>query len=487
MKNFKRIASIVMLAMFCCVLKPVSANAQDIVSPPIVVGVSINESEPIVIYNDWPMLVDVVIFNENAYQKNVPVILSPAWKNSLHFVIRNFQGEIVSWPFHIVSTANADIVLDSLFYAEVGYWLEPNETNQISPGQYELPAILDSSAYPGLGSNVLSAGSGPLEIHISDEPGSLTLEQKTDKDILFANLNLIKEDNKKALEYLSGILEYNPTDLGALSMTGYILESEGDYGGALYAYSRALEICYSVDPTPDTPPVELLRAQNALYYKLDTSASFVVTLSAKDTTHPLYQQGSPLTYYVDNIPARELRLMRGKTYTFYMKDIPTDDPLYFSTNVKGGGLEPYTESVSGTPAVSNGTATITVSENTPKVLYYQSSKNEYVGWRMDIIDNNIVTSVPENNVTHFKGYSLSVAYPNPFNSSTCIQYTIPKASTVRITVYDIRGKQVAILVDEKKEAGSYQVEWNPQLPSGVYSYRIQAGEFRDSKKMLLLR
>jgi hypothetical protein len=289
------------------------------------------------------------------------------------------------------------------------------------------------------------------------------------------------------MEYLSGIMGYNPTDLRALTLVGYLLEDEGDYGGALYAYSKGLEIFYLANPNPVEPPLELLRAQKSLYYKLETSASFIITRAAKDSTHPAYQLGSPNAYYVDNIPARELYLQRGRTYTFFLKDLPTTDSMYFSTNVKGGSLEPYTEGVSGTPAVGNGTATFTVSDNTPDLLYYQSTNNEFVGWRMNITEYGNVTSVPESKAAYPKGYSLSMAYPNPFNSSTRIQYSLPKAANVRLTVYDIRGKQVAILVDEKKEAGSYQVEWNPELPSGVYFYRIQAGEFKDSKKMLLLR
>lgn len=277
---------------------------------------------------------------------------------------------------------------------------------------------------------------------------------------------------------------YNPTDLRTYSLIGYILENEGDYGGALYAYSKGLAIFYKANPDPAEPPLELLMAQKRLFYKLDTSTSFVVTLAAKDSTHPAYQTGSPLTYYVDNIPARELYIERGKTYTFYMNDIPSTDSLYFSTNPKGGGLGPYTDGVSGAPAAGNGTATIAVSDSTPDVLYYQSLKNEYVGWRMIIIEYGNVTPVPEINAN---GYSLSMAYPNPFNSTTRINYTIPGALKVRLTVFNIQGRQVEILVDEKKEPGSYEVQWNPHLPSGIYIYQIQAGTFRASKKMILLR
>jgi hypothetical protein len=487
MNNRKKAIFVVALMLLQCIVKPVSAKAQETVPPPIVVGVSLNGSGLPVICRGWPCLASVLIMNENAYQRNIPVSLSTTWKSSLHFVVKDSEGKIVNWPFHIVSNSDENIVLDSIAYAQIGYWLEPSETNQIPVGQYELTAILDSTAYGSLGSKVLSARSNPLTISISNEPGSLTVGQKTARDLLSANLFIFKGDDQKALEYLSGILGYNPTDLSTLTSTGSILESEGDFGGALYAYSRSLEIFYAANPDPAEPPIELLKAQKALFYKLDNSASFVVTLAAKDSAHPSYGRGSASAYSVDNIPARELELVRGRTYTFHLKNIPSSDPLYLSTSVKGGGAEPYTAGVSGTPGSSNDVVTFAVGKNTPDVLYYQSSQREYVGWRMNVTDNDNVTSVAPNNSKAPHGYSLSTAYPNPFNPSTRIQYSLQKAGNVRLTVFDILGKQVAILVDESKEAGSYQVQWNPQLPSGVYFYRLQAGEFVQTKKVILLR
>jgi hypothetical protein len=84
-------------------------------------------------------------------------------------------------------------------------------------------------------------------------------------------------------------------------------------------------------------------------------------------------------------------------------------------------------------------------------------------------------------------FSLGQNYPNPFNPSTRIQYSLPRAAHVRLTLYDILGRQVAILADGMEESGSYQIQWNANLPSGIYFYRLQAGEFLETKKMTLLR
>jgi hypothetical protein len=88
-----------------------------------------------------------------------------------------------------------------------------------------------------------------------------------------------------------------------------------------------------------------------------------------------------------------------------------------------------------------------------------------------------------------KEYRLFQNYPNPFNPSTTIRYEIPVRSHVLLSVYDVLGRKVATLVDEVKEAGRYEVLWNPSqdLPSGVYFYVLQAGSFIDTKKLVLLK
>ena len=85
-------------------------------------------------------------------------------------------------------------------------------------------------------------------------------------------------------------------------------------------------------------------------------------------------------------------------------------------------------------------------------------------------------------------FSLSQNYPNPFNPTTTIRYELPQNVKVVIKVYDIICREVKILVNEFKQAGYYKIEFNGTgLASGVYFYRIKAGEFVQSKKMVLLK
>ncbi|MCW8961279.1 MAG: T9SS type A sorting domain-containing protein, partial [Ignavibacteriaceae bacterium] len=92
-------------------------------------------------------------------------------------------------------------------------------------------------------------------------------------------------------------------------------------------------------------------------------------------------------------------------------------------------------------------------------------------------------------------------YPNPFNPSTKIKYTVPSVTlrqaqsdiVVTLKVYDILGREIATLVNEEKPAGEYEVEFNSHsgevrnLPSGIYFYQLQAGDFISTKKMILLK
>ena len=85
-------------------------------------------------------------------------------------------------------------------------------------------------------------------------------------------------------------------------------------------------------------------------------------------------------------------------------------------------------------------------------------------------------------------FSLSQNYPNPFNPSTKIKYDLPKESMVQLIIYNILGEKVAELVNTFQKAGSYNVEWNAnKFASGVYIYRIKAGDFISSKKLVLLK
>ncbi|MBT7616930.1 MAG: T9SS type A sorting domain-containing protein, partial [Calditrichaeota bacterium] len=85
-------------------------------------------------------------------------------------------------------------------------------------------------------------------------------------------------------------------------------------------------------------------------------------------------------------------------------------------------------------------------------------------------------------------FRLTGAYPNPFNSTTTILYTLPARSNVLVRVLDLTGRQLEMLINEETNAGSHQVEWSPEnLGAGVYLIQMQAGEFNTISKVMLIK
>ncbi|MBK7979950.1 MAG: T9SS type A sorting domain-containing protein [Ignavibacteriae bacterium] len=110
-----------------------------------------------------------------------------------------------------------------------------------------------------------------------------------------------------------------------------------------------------------------------------------------------------------------------------------------------------------------------------------------------VIESDVAVGIenPKNIISN--NYSLDQNYPNPFNPNTIISYTIPfngstNNSNVKLVVYDVLGKEISTLVNEQKPAGNYEVNFNAiDLPSGIYFYKLQVGNFSEIKKMTLLK
>jgi hypothetical protein len=107
-------------------------------------------------------------------------------------------------------------------------------------------------------------------------------------------------------------------------------------------------------------------------------------------------------------------------------------------------------------------------------------------WLFTTADIGSDTPPTENNTPAI--FSMSQNYPNPFNPSTVIKFSIPEQAFVKLAVYDVLGREIAFLENEIKSAGIYSVRWNAEnIPSGVYIYKITAGNFEKTMKMILLK
>ncbi|MBI4429247.1 MAG: T9SS type A sorting domain-containing protein [Ignavibacteriales bacterium] len=96
------------------------------------------------------------------------------------------------------------------------------------------------------------------------------------------------------------------------------------------------------------------------------------------------------------------------------------------------------------------------------------------------------TSVSTTDATPYE-FRLLQNYPNPFNPSTTIEYQVPNQTHVVLSVYNVLGELLNTIVDREQEAGSYRVTWQPNLPTGIYLYRMQAGDFVQVRKLVLVK
>jgi hypothetical protein len=112
--------------------------------------------------------------------------------------------------------------------------------------------------------------------------------------------------------------------------------------------------------------------------------------------------------------------------------------------------------------------------------YYSNAVFKYVGSRL-------ITSAKDEIVAP-NSFQLTQNYPNPFNPSTAIKYELPNSSNVKLSVFDVLGREVTLLVNERKEAGVHEVKFDAtNLSSGVYFYRLHAGDFVQTRRLVVLR
>ncbi|HSD62982.1 MAG TPA: T9SS type A sorting domain-containing protein, partial [Ignavibacteriaceae bacterium] len=101
--------------------------------------------------------------------------------------------------------------------------------------------------------------------------------------------------------------------------------------------------------------------------------------------------------------------------------------------------------------------------------------------------SHVVTGVKNETLNQYS-YKLEQNYPNPFNPTTRITYSIPERNNVTLKVYNMLGQEVTTLVNTTKDAGQYEVNFDAaKLASGLYIYKLQAGNFTESRKMMLLK
>ena len=170
-------------------------------------------------------------------------------------------------------------------------------------------------------------------------------------------------------------------------------------------------------------------------------------------------------------------------FRIFYQNINGDQPLSISegsTKLLDLTLPGNTDST-GLDILSN---KVTLTGGTHSITFTGGNFNfDYV----QLIKDSVVAGVVDRNVQPIS-FSLSQNYPNPFNPTTNINFSVAKASNVKLIIYNILGQQVATLINNYMNAGTYTYQFNAaNLASGVYLYSLEAGSFRMNKKMILLK
>ena len=140
---------------------------------------------------------------------------------------------------------------------------------------------------------------------------------------------------------------------------------------------------------------------------------------------------------------------------------------------------------------TNGTADFSIVIDQNGIIQYRGNGVD-VSAITSVIDGLLVMDITKPQQVPDQ-FLLEQNYPNPFNPSTTIRYSLPELSDVRLTIYNILGQQVRVLVNETQSAGVYTIQWNGhdaigrQVATGVYLYRLQAGKHVAVRKMIFAK
>jgi hypothetical protein len=186
-----------------------------------------------------------------------------------------------------------------------------------------------------------------------------------------------------------------------------------------------------------------------------------------DTTTNIANAWGNVVYHANSIPC--LRVMQHARYTYVSYD--TSGHLLYSYN-----SEDFT-----TNFIGAGFTFLVTLTNTPEPtgnIYGGTASGDFLG------RTGVVNETPNLPID----FTVAQNYPNPFNARTTIQYDLPTSADVKLEIFDILGRRIDVLAQGEQEAGNHSVVWDGEnRGSGIYLYRIQAGNLSETKKMQLLK
>lgn len=228
----------------------------------------------------------------------------------------------------------------------------------------------------------------------------------------------------------------------------------------------------------------LMDALWATDYELDIPVKWMMAPFSNDWMSSVFASFDPVAIESVGYDFLRAEFTPARGAGTYPQMNATDDYLHQAADTTNwpAGIR-YDPENDGTVLASLGTH-----EHWDDSLHRQYSGNLGTGQGIELVGEAAPTSVHEGQPALASQIVLHQNYPNPFNPSTTIKYALPMQSDVRLSVFDVQGREVSVLVNERKGAGVHEVIFDAAgLSSGIYFYRLNSGEFAQTMRLLILR
>jgi len=254
------------------------------------------------------------------------------------------------------------------------------------------------------------------------------------------------------------------------------IDSRGKLGTNRYQFNRngLNKTISNTNPADDTLLISLPGLRETGYYS--------VTVNIDSLIHPAVNELTIKLTHLTTTDTIVFQLNGGENFIGTFLDDYALDILTSGNPPYTGFYKSYNPLSSYMNSDLNGEWILTIEDNNI------TNNGTLKSWGLVFNKGEITDVEYEGSGNTPNNFSLEQNYPNPFNPSTKIQYRVPSISQVVLKIYDILGNEIATLVNEEKPAGVYEVEFNAAtLSSGVYFYQLKAGEFIQTKKMILIK
>lgn len=286
-----------------------------------------------------------------------------------------------------------------------------------------------------------------------------------------------KDNNQPVTEGYVKALKYNSETAEIITVDSTVINSNGTYM-LNHMPSEELDLMYYQDddllqfvPTYYVSTIDWREATKITPTGNLTNINCQV-YRINNTANPFSVSGQ-VTANLDNSSVTAIKdaIIYAKSGgTFRNYGISNGNGSYITTKLPAGSYELITHRMGFAPVTQN----VTITNSSLSNINFDMG-SPLIG--INIINENIPSK-----------YSLSQNYPNPFNPATTIKFSVPVAGIIKLSVYDIIGREIEILTNENLTAGTYAVNWDASsFPSGIYFYRLEGSNFAETKKMILIK